>query len=57
MGRPKRAWVSHLTGNDTRLNDGEKEYFMGLMEKFASGFFVDGKMGSVRRSIEIFERM
>jgi len=41
MGRPKRAWVSHLTGNDTRLNDGEKEYFMGLMEKFASGFFVD----------------
>ena len=50
MGRPKRPWVSqdvgsfhiisHLTGNDTRLDDDEKEYFLKLMEQFASGFFV-----------------
>jgi len=51
MGRPGRAWISqevgsfhiisHLTGNDTRLDDEEKEYFLNRMEQLASGFFVD----------------
>jgi putative transposase len=53
MGRTKRQWVSQLvgsfhiisrvaggTGSDFILQDQEKEYFLKLLERFASGFFV-----------------
>jgi REP element-mobilizing transposase RayT len=53
MGRSKRQWVSqqvgsfHIisraaggTGSDFILQDQEKEYFLKLLERFASGFFV-----------------
>jgi len=50
MGRTKRAWVSQsagsfhiisrVAGGDIILHDQEKEYFMKLLERFASGFFV-----------------
>ena len=50
MGRPKRSWISedvgsyHLisrvTGKEILLHDHEKEHFLKLLERFASGFFV-----------------
>jgi hypothetical protein len=53
MGRSKRPWVSQLvgsfhiisrvaggTGSDFILQYQEKEYFLKLLERFASGFFV-----------------
>jgi len=51
MARPVRAWthqdygcyhvVSRVAGGDIWFEDEEKEYFLGLLEKFSSGFFVD----------------
>ena len=54
MGRTKRQWVSQLvgsfhiisrvaggTGSDFILQDQEKEFFLKLLERFASGFFVE----------------
>ena len=51
MPRPRRAWVSQETGSfhiisrivggEIILYDGEKEYFLKLLERLASGFFVD----------------
>jgi REP element-mobilizing transposase RayT len=51
MARSKRhrvsQWVgsfhiiSRTTGGDILLHDEEKEYFLKLLERFASGFFVD----------------
>ena len=53
MGRSKRQWVSQLVGSfhiisrvaggngsDFILHNQEKEYFLKLLERFASGFFV-----------------
>jgi hypothetical protein len=50
MPRTRRQWVSqqrgsfHIisrtVGGDIRLNDQEKEYYLKLLERFASGFFV-----------------
>ena len=50
MGRTRRAWVSQnagsfhiisrIVGGEIILHDKEKEFFMELMERFASGFFV-----------------
>ncbi len=50
MGRLKRAWtsqtegsfhiISRVAGGDIILHDKEKEFFMKLIERFASGFFV-----------------
>ena len=51
MPRTKRHWVSEKVGSvhiisrtagcDIWFNDEEKEYFMHLLERFASGFFVN----------------
>ena len=51
MPRTKRHWVSQQVGSvhiisrtagpDRWFNDEEKEYFMHLLERFASGFFVN----------------
>lgn len=51
MPRTKRKWISGQAGsihiisrtvrNDIMFNDEEKEYFMELIERFASGFYVD----------------
>jgi putative transposase len=50
MGRTKRAWVSQsagsfhiisrVAGQEILLHEQEKEYFMKLLERLASGFFV-----------------
>ncbi|MCK4764222.1 MAG: hypothetical protein KAW12_18630 [Candidatus Aminicenantes bacterium] len=50
MPRPRRAWVSQevgsfhlisrIVGAEIILHDEEKEYFLKLMERFSSGFFV-----------------
>ena len=50
MARSKRHWVSQqvgsfhvisrTTGGDILFHDEEKEYFLKLLERFASGFFV-----------------
>ena len=50
MGRTKRAWVSQsagsfhiisrVAGGDILLHEPEKEYFMKLLERLASGFYV-----------------
>lgn len=50
MGRSRRSWISQnagsfhiisrVMGGDIFFNDWEKEYFMKLMERLASGFFV-----------------
>ena len=50
MGRAKRSWVSQnsgsyhiisrIAGGEILLHDKEKEYFLKLLERLASGFFV-----------------
>ena len=51
MPRTKRKWISGQAGslhiisrtarNDVMFNDDEKEYLMELIQRFASGFYVD----------------
>lgn len=51
MPRKNRSWTSQLTGSfhiisrvsggELLFNNEEKEYFLKLLERFASGFFVD----------------
>ncbi len=51
MPRTKRKWISGKAGslhiisrtarNDVMFNDDEKEYLMELIQRFASGFYVD----------------
>lgn len=50
MGRRPREWtsqntgsfhlISRITGQDRLLTPNDKEYFLHLLERFASGFFV-----------------
>jgi REP element-mobilizing transposase RayT len=51
MARTRRQWISQQAGSfhiisrtaggDVRFTDEEKEYFLDLLERFASGFFVE----------------
>jgi len=51
MARTRRQWISQQAGSfhiisrtaggDVRFSDEEKEYFLNLLERFASGFFVE----------------
>ncbi len=67
MGRAKRQWVSQLvgsfhiisrvaggTGSDFILQEQEKEYFLELLERFASGFFVQVHAFTIMSNISIF---
>ena len=50
MARPKRRWISQETasyhiisrvaGGELIFNNGDKEYFLKLLERFSSGFFI-----------------
>ena len=50
MARPKRHWISQevgsyhiisrVAGGELILNNGDKEYFLRLLERFSAGFFI-----------------
>ena len=64
MARSRRQWISQQAGSfhiisrtaggDVRFTDEEKEHFLNLLERFASGFFVKIHTFCVMGSHSIF---